>query len=141
MKGSCLCGEIEYEARALAGQIVHCHCRKCRKAHAASYATTARVDRPDFQWLKGTSSLGSYESSPGKLRHFCKQCGSQLMAEWVHQDQVIIRVATLDEDPGQRPAAHIWVSETGRLADGYGTDPVVRQGAALSFLAAAVSIH
>ncbi|QKS62203.1 GFA family protein [Cupriavidus gilardii] len=111
MKGSCLCGEIEYEARALAGQIVHCHCRKCRKAHAASYATTARVDRPDFQWLKGTSSLGSYESSPGKLRHFCKQCGSQLMAEWVHQDQVIIRVATLDEDPGQRPAAHIWVSE------------------------------
>lgn len=45
MKGSCLCGAIEYEVVSLATPIVHCHCRTCRKAHAAAFAPTAGVQR------------------------------------------------------------------------------------------------
>lgn len=112
MKGSCLCGGVTYEATQLAGPIVHCHCTKCRKAHAAAFASTARVDRADFRWLSGSENLGFFESSPGKLRHFCKQCGSHLVAERLAQPQVILRVATLDDDPGMRPRAHIWVSHS-----------------------------
>ena len=52
-------------------------------------------------------ALGAYESSPGKIRHFCTRCGAHLMAHWVAQPQVILRVATLDDDPGARPLAHI----------------------------------
>ena len=110
MKGSCLCGAVVYEAMQLAGPIVHCHCTTCRKAHAAAFTSTARVDRANFRWLSGSENPGSFESSPGKLRHFCKQCGSHLLAEWTSQPQVILRVATLDGDPGVRPLAHIWVS-------------------------------
>ena len=32
------------------------------------------------------------------------------MAEWVGKPQVILRLGSLDEDPGQRPASHIWTS-------------------------------
>jgi ADP-ribosyl-[dinitrogen reductase] hydrolase len=49
-------------------------------------------------------------SSPGKLRHFCSVCGSHLVAERLGQPHVIVRIATLDEDPGVRPVMHIWTS-------------------------------
>jgi hypothetical protein len=110
MRGSCLCGTAVYEVDRLAGPIGHCHCKTCRKAHAAAFASTARVAREHFRWVSGQSTLGSYESTPGKLRHFCTQCGTHLMAEWSAQPQVILRVATLDEDPGDRPKVHIWSS-------------------------------
>lgn len=110
MKGSCLCGAIRYEVDAFAGPIGHCHCHTCRKAHAAAFASTARVARGHFRWLGGQETLRSFESSPGKLRHFCGNCGSHLMAEWLTQPQIIVRVATLDDDPGLRPVAHIWTS-------------------------------
>lgn len=90
MKGSCLCGAVAYEADRLAGPIVHCHCTTCRKAHAAAFASTARVAREDFRWTRGAASLGAYESSPGKIRHFCTACGAHLMAHWVAQPQVIL---------------------------------------------------
>jgi|SRR5687767_15105906 hypothetical protein len=109
MRGSCLCGSIEYEA-AVVGPIAHCHCRTCRKAHAAAFASTARVDRGHFRWLKGEEQLSSFESSPGKQRYFCSRCGSHLVAERAGQAHLILRVATLNEDPGTRPSMHIWRS-------------------------------
>jgi len=109
MKGSCLCGAVEYEIDQL-GPIGHCHCRTCRKAHAAIFASTARVNREHFHVLRGEDKLSSFESSPGKLRRFCSLCGSQVVAERPGQPHVILRVATLDDDPGLRPSLHIWRS-------------------------------
>ena len=110
MNGSCLCGAIEYVIERIDMPIGHCHCRTCRKAHAAAFATTAGVLREHFRWVKGQEKLSTYESSPGKLRHFCSLCGSQLVAERPQQPHVIVRVATLDEDPGVRPQQHIWTA-------------------------------
>ena len=110
MKGSCLCGAIEYQVDSLDMPIGHCHCRSCRKAHAAAFASTAGVMRKHFRWLKGQDKLSVFESSPGKLRHFCSGCGSHLIAERVGQPNVIVRVATLDDDPGVRPVQHIWTA-------------------------------
>jgi len=110
MKGSCLCGTVRYEAARLAGPVIHCHCQTCRKAHSAAFTTTARADRADFRWTAGEEAIGSFESTPGKLRHFCTRCGTHLVAEWVAQPQVILRLGSLDDDPGQRPTAHIWTS-------------------------------
>jgi len=110
MQGSCLCGAIEYEIDQLDMPITHCHCRSCRKAHAAPFASSAGVMREHFRWRKGQEQLKSFESSPGKLRHFCMNCGSHLVAERPAQAHVIVRVATLDEDPGLKPEMHIWCS-------------------------------
>ncbi|WP_188747599.1 GFA family protein [Marinobacterium zhoushanense] len=110
MKGSCLCGAVVYEIDSIDMPIGHCHCRTCRKAHAAAFATTAGVLREHFRWLRGGDARSSFESSPGKLRHFCSVCGSHLVAERQQQPHVIVRVATLDEDPGLVPVHHIWTS-------------------------------
>lgn len=108
MKGSCLCGAIEYEVSTLDMPIIFCHCKTCKKAHAAPFTPTAGVMRENFRWAKGAEKLSSFESSPGKVRHFCSVCGSHLVAERPNQQHIILRVATLDDDPGVRPDAHIW---------------------------------
>lgn len=110
MKGSCLCGSIVYEANKLSTPIQHCACKTCRKAHAAAFNTGAGVLKADFRWLAGEALLSRYESSPGKHRYFCSQCGSQLVAEKQGSPHLVIRVATLDEDPQARPSFQIWKS-------------------------------
>lgn len=110
MKGSCLCGAVIYEVDSIDFPIGHCHCQTCRKAHAAPFATTAGVMREHFRWLQGEEKLSVFESSLGKLRRFCSVCGSHLMAERTSLPHVIVRVATLDDDPYKTPQRHIWTS-------------------------------
>ncbi|MBU2952715.1 GFA family protein [Marinobacter sp. F3R08] len=86
LKGSCLCGEIGYEIDSVDMLIVHCHCQTCRKAHAASFASTVGVKREHFHWLTGSGSISTFESLPGKLRHFCKHRG-------LHRTPLIIGVS------------------------------------------------
>ncbi|PXX99641.1 GFA family protein [Halomonas sp. LBP4] len=110
MQGSCLCGVVTYEVDRLDMPIGHCHCRTCQKAHAAAFATTAGVERQHFRWTAGERHLSHYESSAGKRRWFCSVCGTHLMAERAGQPHLILRVPTLDEDPGMRPTVHLWRS-------------------------------
>jgi len=110
LRGSCLCGAVRYRIDRLDGAIEHCHCRTCQKAHASACATTARVEREHFRWEAVGDAVLGYESSPGKVRRFCGRCGTPLVAERAGRPYVSLRVATLDEDPGLRPAMHIWVS-------------------------------
>ena len=110
MKGSCLCKAVEYEVDQLDMPIIHCHCQTCRKSHAAPFASSAGVMREHFRWIKGREKLKAFESSPGKLRYFCSICGSHIVAERPAQPHIIVRVATLDEDPSVNPGAHIWCS-------------------------------
>ena len=122
MRGSCLCGAVEYEIDQLDMPILHCHCRSCRKAHAAIFASTAGVMREHFRWVTGEEKLTAFESSPGKMRHFCSVCGSHLVAERLAHPNVIVRVATLDDDPGSKLSMHIWRShDVSWLQDGEGT--------------------
>ena len=103
-------GSIEYEVTQLDSAIEHCSCRYCRKAHAAAFNTSASVKPDNFKWVKGSERLKSYESSPGKRRYFCPDCGTQLVARRSGLDALLLRVATLDEDPGQVPQFQIWAS-------------------------------
>lgn len=118
-KGSCLCGSVRYQIDQLDGPIVHCHCETCRKAQASQYASTGRVFREHFHLTAGEDQLQEFESSPGKLRKFCRTCGSHVFAERPTDPYVILRVATLDDDPERAPAMHIWTShDVGWLTDG-----------------------
>lgn len=111
LRGGCLCGRIHYEIDGAIGPIGHCHCGTCRAAHAAAFATTARVARRDLRWTNGESELRAFESSPGKKRFFCPHCGSHLVAAWDHEDELILRVGSLRDDPGSKPVAHVWTEE------------------------------
>jgi hypothetical protein len=80
--------------------------------------------REDFRWTRGEQALRSFESTPGKLRHFCSQCGTHMMAEWAKLDQVILRIGSVDEGLDAMPVRHIWVSH--QAAWDIGTDDLPR---------------
>jgi ADP-ribosyl-[dinitrogen reductase] hydrolase len=103
LEGSCLCKAVQYEADGLDSPISHCHCMTCRKSHAAAFNTAARVARSKFRWISGEDKLTAFESSPGKFRRFCSVCGAHIVAEYRDRDYLILRIATLDDDPlGER---------------------------------------
>ncbi|MCP4005798.1 MAG: GFA family protein [bacterium] len=108
LEGSCLCGQIGYASDGPIGPLGNCHCPTCRKAHGAAFSTTARVPREGFRWIRGEDLLASYESSPGKRRFFCPRCGSQLVATRDDASEIILRLGSLDTDPGSKPVVHIW---------------------------------
>lgn len=108
--GSCLCGKVKYSISGRVGDIVHCHCETCRKAHGAAFSSVASVDDADFQ-LTGSEILNSYESSSGKDRYFCSNCGTQVYAKRNGSDHIILRLGSLDNDPDSDEINHIWVSQ------------------------------
>ncbi|MBN7820985.1 GFA family protein [Bowmanella yangjiangensis] len=110
IKGSCLCGQVSYRIAGKVGDIVHCHCGTCRKAHGAAFSSVAAVADADFQ-LEGAEQLNQFESSPGKHRYFCRQCGTQIYAKRENTSHIILRLGSLDDDPCSQEAMHIWLSD------------------------------
>ena len=110
IKGSCLCGGVNYCITGNVGEIVHCHCETCRKAHSSAFSSVAAVADRDFK-LQGAEQLSSFESSPGKKRYFCSNCGSQIYAKREGAPHVILRLGCLDDDPETHEKNHIWVSQ------------------------------
>jgi hypothetical protein len=110
LKGSCLCGAIRYEVNGTVDSVSHCHCSQCRKAHGAAFATYGHVRYADFRLLGGADAIGRYQASRHATRTFCVRCGSNL--QWCPADGTdyfALALGTLDDDPGARPARHIFV--------------------------------
>jgi hypothetical protein len=82
----------------------------CRKATGAAFRTRAAVRKEAFRWLAGEELVSGYESSPGETRTFCRVCGATLRTFFRdHPEQIGLPLGTLDDDPGLRPSAHVWV--------------------------------
>lgn len=111
LTGSCLCGRVAYEADAAIDGVIHCHCETCRKAHGAAFSSLAAVPRERFRWTRGDAVRKSFESSPGKLRHFCSECGSQIAAERAGRPTVMLRLGCLDTPIEAARQWHIWRSD------------------------------
>ena len=109
ISGSCLCKAVRYEIKGRLQDAGNCHCKMCRKAHGAAFASNADVEPADFRWVSGEDSLSSYESSPGQSRIFCSVCGSKLAFSEKGR-VVMITLGTVDGDPGIRPRSHIFVA-------------------------------
>ena len=110
MGGSCLCGAIAFEAT---GQIEfrNCHCSRCRKAHGAAFASNLYVRPQDFRWLRGEDHLASYRLPTARRfgNAFCRVCGSPMPRFVAERDFFVVPAGALDDDPGTRPAYHIFI--------------------------------
>ncbi|MGI9554112.1 MAG: GFA family protein [Thermodesulfobacteriota bacterium] len=111
LKGSCLCGNIHYQYTGDLGPVVMCHCSQCRKSSGTAFATNSPVDKSQFKIISGNEFICEYESSPGKFRAFCSNCGTPIYSRRESiPDQLRIRLGTVDTEVDERPSFHIFVS-------------------------------
>jgi hypothetical protein len=109
IRGSCLCGDVAWQVDGPVELMSHCHCSRCRKAHGTAFATYLRADAGDFE-LRGRDRIHGFESQPGFMRPSCRRCGSVVPDGVPFEAKVSFPAGPLDDDPGVRPLAHIFVA-------------------------------
>ena len=110
VRGGCLCGSVAYEIpRPVGGAIVLCHCTRCRRARAAAHNANLFVELERFRWLRGADKVESFKLPDAErfTQAFCRECGGKVPAVRL---RAVIPAGTLDDDPGIRPALHIFVA-------------------------------
>jgi hypothetical protein len=109
VKGSCLCGEIQFEVELIAGKVYSCHCSMCQRAHGAAFATQALADGNSLKFIKGEDKLTDYFSGGG-FRAFCSNCGSRLMNYAEDKGQYLsVAVSCIDNKEEIRPVANLCI--------------------------------
>ena len=110
LKGGCLCGGIRYEINGPVGGALYCHCSMCRKFHGTAFRARLAVPKSSFRLVQGEALLTCYRSSADTIKRFCKVCGSAMFNSWDPEpDHYGLAMGSLDDDPGVRPACHIFV--------------------------------
>lgn len=110
ISGRCLCEAIVYEIEGELGPIFNCHCSKCRRWHGAAFRTRASIKKSQLKWISGERLLSRYKSEDNVTKTFCSICGSALASFYdSHPDVVGMPLGGLEQDPGSRPIAHIFV--------------------------------
>jgi hypothetical protein len=112
LTGGCLCGAGRYETTGEAFNVIHCHCRSCRKHNGAPLVTVAgfKADQVTFSGDKRKI----YESSPGVGRAFCGNCGTPLTWEGDGGDRGPIfefHISTFDTPEVLVPTVHSFYPE------------------------------
>jgi hypothetical protein len=122
LTGRCLCEAISYEIEGPLGPIFNCHCSKCRRWHGAAFRTRASIKKSQFKWVTGEHLLSKFHSSDNVVKTFCSVCGSNLMSFYENApDLVGVPLGGLEQDPGSRPVANIFVGSKApwyQLTDG-----------------------
>lgn len=109
--GSCLCGDVAFAIRGPVTGWWNCHCGRCRKARSAAHASNLFLPLDQFEWLRGEGASAFYKV-PEALRFgqsFCRRCGSITPRCDADRGLAIVAAGSLDDDPGVRPQAHIFV--------------------------------
>lgn len=89
LKGECLCGKIHYEYNGATGNLVHCHCSRCRKWHGAAFRSRMVVKQDGYRLIQGQEYLAQYQATPNVIKTFCKNCGSSLATIYPLRDNLL----------------------------------------------------
>jgi hypothetical protein len=104
LQGGCLCGAVRFELTAPFLHAGYCHCTHCQRRTGTGSSANGRVPRDGFRLLQGAEQLRAFQPPEGVPKLFCQTCGSALFSgDPFNDEQVAVRLGTLDGDPGIRP--------------------------------------
>ena len=110
LKGSCLCGAVQYEATGEPKRFWHCHCTRCRKASGTGHASNIFLQPASLKWLSGQEKVRSFNVPEAKrfTNAFCETCGARMPRQVKDTDAVIIPAGSLDVEAPLKPAGRIF---------------------------------
>ena len=83
-KGSCACGNCQYEMTHRPEELQHCYCNLCRQFCGSAFMTWIPVYNEDFKWTTNPPPR-LRRTTPHGQRHFSEDCGGALTI--VYDDQ------------------------------------------------------
>lgn len=112
LRASCLCGGVAFELAGPPLRFYNCHCTRCRKARAAAHASNLFAAADGARFTRGEALLTSYKVPEAErfTQVFCRVCGSPMPRINPTLGHVVLPAGALDDDPGLRPQAHIFVA-------------------------------
>ncbi len=117
-KGSCFCGEVEFEVTGEPAAMGYCHCVDCA-AWAAAPINSFSLWAPDsVRITKGEDNIGTFNKTENSFRKFCKTCGGHVMSD--HPGMKLVDVYA-NVVPGftHEPTLHVfYASKTVSVKDG-----------------------
>lgn len=111
LQGGCLCGAVRFELTAPLLSAGYCHCTHCQRRTGTGSSANGRVPQHGFELLQGGDELAAFTPPGGRPKVFCSRCGSAMFSgDPLADEQVAVRLGTLDSDPGIRPSFHAFVA-------------------------------
>jgi len=112
VRGSCLCGAIEFHITEPLTIAHNCHCSRCRHARAAAHASNGFTSFDGVHFLKGEDHLKSYKVPDAQFftQTFCDVCSSIMPRLDAGRKIAVIPLGSLDDDPGIKPVDHIFTN-------------------------------
>lgn len=109
-KGSCQCGNINYEVTEQPLVTVACHCSDCQKLSTSAFSVSIIMKRSGFEV---TGNLKSWErpTDAGGVAvcWFCPDCGNRIYHENpAMQEFIRLKPGTLEDTSALEPQAHVW---------------------------------
>jgi hypothetical protein len=111
-QGSCLCGDVAYEASGEPMFMMNCHCQRCRRSRGAAYGTNIFFKADQFRWTRGESQVVDYRLPEARFfgTSFCKRCGGAVPRISHERGMVIMPAGPVDTAPAVQVRGHIFVS-------------------------------
>ena len=110
LRGSCLCGGVEFEVTQVPETLRYCHCESCKKLSGSIGTVNGRVPSNTIRILAGKDLLQTFQPAEGSAKTFCRTCGSNLFGGgWPDSETTSVRATALDDRFDARPSAHLFV--------------------------------
>lgn len=109
MRGTCLCGTVEFEIAGPPPKLYQCHCSLCRKQGGSSSNTAAVVDEQRFRWISGRERVSSFAKPTGFRSDFCSSCGSPVPNPLRDTSYYWVPAGLLDGAEKLEVAVHLYV--------------------------------
>lgn len=115
IKGSCLCGQVQFAIQPPFRGFQYCHCSRCRKASGTAHASNIFVPGEAFEWLAGQALVRTWKLPDARYftSAFCEVCGSKAPWETAGGKNVVVPAGALDDDPGQAPTRSVHFASRG----------------------------
>ncbi|MBI3782274.1 MAG: GFA family protein [Deltaproteobacteria bacterium] len=110
-RGSCNCGGVGFIVQGKPIGAWYCHCSRCRKGRSAAHASNLFVAADGIRFTRGTDLIVSYKVPEAQrfTQSFCRICGAKTPRVDANRNRAGIPMGSLDDDPGFKPLAHIFV--------------------------------
>ena len=109
LRGSCLCGAVQYEIPDELLYAAYCHCSECRRFSGSAFSALGGIAKAQLQIKTGKDKIKYFLKTEASNLAFCEVCGSSLFTEKPLKGLVHLRLGTLMDSPSLTPQVHVLV--------------------------------